>query len=336
MARALLDAQVEWTVDRLSGDELPGLATGLVDDVLAVAETATLASLAAPELIKSIARTLTTNVPPSVAASTLVERGAEILMSDPAGTYALGELVDRDNVARITDEMLALTPLLEELLDDLTRSPLTATLASRFVGRIVNDVVAGNRAMAEKIPGIGSLVSFGSKAAGKAIGTAGEQFETLFGDTAAKGAEFMMGRLNKIIIAMLNDPSARAAVLEVFDLYAAKPVKPLSEIISPDDANRIVGIGQDVVIAAAVAEPVHKLIDAFIDGFFAIYGDLPAAEILDDLDLPRDTLVDYAVTAAPRALAAIADTGELDRIIRDHLAPFYTSPEVLEILSGDA
>lgn len=336
VAQALLDAQVAWTVNRLTGDEVPELVTRLVDDALAVAETATLASLAAPELIKSIARTLATAVPPSVAASTLVERGAEILMSNPAGPYALGELVDRENVARITDEVLAMTPLISELLDDLTRSPLTATLASRFVGRIVNDVVAGNRAMAEKIPGIGSLVSFGSKAAGRAIGTAGEQFEAVFGDTAAKGAEFMMGRLNKIIIAMLGDPSARAAVLEVFDLYAAKPVKPLSEIISADDAIRIAGLGQDVVIAAAVAEPVHILIDAFIDGFFAIYGDLPAAEILDDLDLTRDTIVGYAVTAAPQAVAAVRDSGELDRIIRDQLAPFYTSPEVLAILAGDS
>ena len=335
VAQALLDAQVAWTVNRLTGDEVPELATKLVDDALAVAETATLASLAAPEMIKSIARTLATAVPPSVAASTLVERGADIVMSNPAGHYALGELVDRENVARITDEVLAMAPLIEELLDDLTRSPLTATLASRFVGRIVNDVVAGNRAMAEKIPGIGSLVSFGSKAAGRAIGTAGEQFEAVFGDTAAKGAEFMMGRLNKIIIAMLGDPSARAAVLEVFDLYAAKPVKPLSEIISPDDAIRIAGLGQDVVIAAAVAEPVHKLIDAFIDGFFAIYGDLPAAEILDDLDLTRDTLVEYAVTAAPRAIAAVNDSGELDGIVRDQLAPFYASPEVLEILGGE-
>lgn len=336
VAQALLDAQVTWIVGRLTGDEVPDLVTALVDDALAVAETVTLAALIDPSTVKSIARTLATDVPPSVAASTLVERGAEILISDRAGTYALGELVDRENVARITDEILALTPVIEELLDDLTRSPLTATLASRFVGRIVNDVVAGNRAMAEKIPGIGSLVSFGSKAAGRAIGTAGEQLEAVFGDTAAKGAEFMMGRLNKIIIAMLNDPSARAAVLEVYDLYAGKPAKPLSEIIAPDDATRIAGVGQDVVIAAAVAEPVRRLVDAFIDGFFAIYGDLPAAEILDDLDLTRDIVVEYAVAAAPRAIAAIHGSGELDRIVRDRLAPFYTSPEVLAILAGDS
>ena len=117
----------------------------------------------------------------------------------------------------------------------------------------------------------------------------------------------------------------------MFDLYAGKPVKPLSEIISIDDANRIAGIGQDVVIAAAVAKPVHKLIDAFIDGFFAIYGDLPAAEILDDLDLTREILADYAVTAAPAPWPR-SPTPENSTASSATTSPLLHLPEVLEIL----
>ena len=169
------------------------------------------------------------------------------------------------------------------------------------MGRIVNDVIAGNRAVAEKIPGVGSLVSFGAKTAGKAIGKTGEQFGELFGDATAKGAEFAMGRLNKIIIATLKDPSTRAAVLEVFDPYADEKVGRLDQLMSVEDVRRIGGIGQDVVIAAAVSEPVLLLVDALIDGFFTVYGDSPAAEVLDDLDLSQDTLVEYAVGGAPRA-----------------------------------
>ncbi|HNP57202.1 MAG TPA: hypothetical protein PK331_04480 [Gordonia sp. (in: high G+C Gram-positive bacteria)] len=331
-AQALLDAQVSWVINRLTGDELPELATKAVDDVLAVAENATISALVDPATVKSIARTLATNVPPSTAASTLVEHSADVLYSNPAGTYTLRDVIDRDNVGRITDEVIALTPLLEDILDDLTHSPMTAALASRFVGRIVNDVIAGNRAVAEKIPGVGSLVSFGAKTAGKAIGKTGEQFGELFGDATAKGAEFAMGRLNKIIIATLKDPSTRAAVLEVFDLYADEKVGRLDQLMSVEDVRRIGGIGQDVVIAAAVSEPVLLLVDALIDGFFTVYGDSPAAEVLDDLDLSRDTLVEYAVGGAPRLFDAVKQSGELERIVREQLEPFYSSPEVAAIL----
>jgi hypothetical protein len=266
VAQALLDAQVAWVIGRLTGDELPELAAKAVDDVLAIAESATVSALVDPELVTSIARTLAKNVPPSTAASTLVDHSANVVMSNPAGTYSLREVIDSDNVERITDEVIGLTPLLEKVLDDLTHSPMTAAIASRFVGRIVNDVVAGNRAMAEKIPGVGSLVSFGSKAAGKAIGKTGEQFEALFSDTAAKGAEFAMGRLNKIIVATLKDPSTRAAVIEVFDLYADRPIGRLDKVLSLDDAKRmafaLLGLGIGAlygVIAQSVSADSAKM-----------------------------------------------------------------------------
>lgn len=334
VAQALLDAQVAWVIGRLTGDELPELAAKAVDDVLAIAESATVSALVDPELVTSIARTLAKNVPPSTAASTLVDHSANVVMSNPAGTYSLREVIDSDNVERITDEVIGLTPLLEKVLDDLTHSPMTAAIASRFVGRIVNDVVAGNRAMAEKIPGVGSLVSFGSKAAGKAIGKTGEQFEALFSDTAAKGAEFAMGRLNKIIVATLKDPSTRAAVIEVFDLYADRPIGRLDKVLSLDDAKRIGGLGQDVFIAGAVSEPVLKLVDALIAGFFTVYGESPAAELLDELDLTRDILVEHAVRGAPRLFDAVLATGELDRIVREQLSPFYESDAVAAILGA--
>ncbi|MFT3900901.1 MAG: hypothetical protein QM728_11755 [Gordonia sp. (in: high G+C Gram-positive bacteria)] len=336
VAQALLDAQVAWAVNRMTGDELPELAEKAVDDVLAVAEKTTTGALVDPAEIKSIARMIAAKVPPSTAASTLVEQGAEIVLSNPAGTYTLREVVDKENVERITDEVLGLTPFLEKALDDLTHSPMMAALASRFVGRIVNDVVAGNRAMAEKIPGVGSLVSMGTKAAGKALGQAGEQFGELFGDATAKGAEFAMGRLNKIVVATLKDPSTKAAVLEVFDMYADQPVPPLDKMLSVDDAKRIAGLGQDVTIAAAVSEPVLKLMDALIDGFFTVYGEYPAKQLLDELDITRDDLVKYAVAGAPKLFDAVKASGELERIVREQLEPFYSSPEVAKILDGKA
>lgn len=334
VAGRLLDAQVAWTVDRLTGEQQRDLVTGLVDDALVVAERATVADLLDPAEVRSLVRLLAGRVPPSAAASTFAESGAGILLENPAGEYTLAELVDRGHVERLTDEALALTPSLERVLDDLTRSPLVASLASRFVGRLVNDVLAGNRAVAEKIPGVGSLMSIGAGVAGKAIGKTGEQFEQLFGDTAAKGAEFAMSRLNKIIIATLDDPQTRTAVLEIYDLYADRPAGRHDSVLTADDAVRIAGLVQDMAITAAASEPVLALGDALVDGFFHTYADHPAALLLEDLDLSRDDLVARATAMAPAILAAAADSGELARMVREHLAPFYASAEVAAILEN--
>ncbi|MFZ2512768.1 MAG: hypothetical protein WAW85_16940 [Gordonia sp. (in: high G+C Gram-positive bacteria)] len=334
LAEQLLDAQVTWALNRLTGDDVTDLVTALVDDILATAEKSTTSELFSADDVKSIARLAFTRVPASAAATTLVESGAGILVANPAGDYTLSELIDRDNVERLTDELLALTPALERGLDELTKSPIVASLASRFVGRIVNDVLAGNRAVAEKIPGVGSLMSFGTSVAGKAIGKTGEQFEQFFGDTAAKGAEFAMGRLNKIIIATLNDPQARTAVLEVYDQFSDTPTGKHDKILSPDDAVRFGGVLQDIGIVAAGSEPILALVDAFIDAFFATYANHPAAVVLEDIDIRRDDLVSYATTMVPRLLNSAAATGELERLVREHLAPFYASPEVAAILAN--
>lgn len=334
LAEQLLDAQVRWALARISGDDHAARITELVDGALAIAETTSTSSLLAPDDLKAFVRMLATTLPASAAASTMAESGAQILHDNPAGEYTLRDLIDRENVERITDEVLALTPSVERTLDELTRSPLVASLASRFVGRIVNDVLAGNRAVAEKIPGVGSLMSLGTSVAGKAIGKTGEQFGELFGDTAAKGAEFAMGRLNKIIVATLNDPQTRTAILEVFDLYADRPAGPNGKALTLDDAVRLAGLGQDIAIAGAASEPVLALADAFVDGFFRTYADHPVAVLIDDLDLTRDLLVEHAVAIGGRALRAAADSGELEGLVRQQLAPFYESAEVAAILAG--
>lgn len=334
LAAQILDAQVRWTIAQLTADDLPERITALVDDLLAVADTVTVGDLIDPEEAKTLVRLALTRFPASTAATTLAESAGGILHDNPAGEYTLRELIGREQVEQLTDELLALTPTLERALDDLTRSPLVAGLASRFVGRLVNDVVAGNRAVAEKIPGVGGLVSFGAGVAGKAIGKTGEQIGDLFGDTAAKGTEFAMGRLNKIIVATLNDPQMRVAALEVFDLYADRPAGQHEAILSPEDAQRLAGLGQDIAITATASEPFGRLADAFVDGFFATYADHRAAVLLEDLSVAREDLVTHALAIGPRLVDAVADSGELERMIADRLAPFYASPEVLDLLGG--
>ncbi len=239
---------------------------------------------------------------------------------------------DKDSVERITDEVQGAAPLIEEVLDGLTNSPLVATIASRFVGRVVNDVIATNRAMAEKIPGMGPLVSMGAWSAGMMRGAADRSLDQMLGDTAAKGAVFVMRRLNKIIVETLKDKTTRAAVLEIFDLYADKPVVRLDRVTSRDDVHRIADLIQDIVIAGAPAGPVLAIAEALIDGFFKIYGDEPVTTLLTDLDLERELIVEHATSLVGGVLTGAMESGELEKLLRARLGEFYASPKVAAIL----
>jgi hypothetical protein len=329
-ADRLLDAQVAWLIEQLTGPELPGLITQDVDELLATGARLPVSSLVGPDQVKGVIHLVLDKVPASSAASTLVGAAADVAYDGPAEQFTLADVIDRENVESLIGEVLGMTDLAEKFLDQIAESPLVASLASRFVGRIVGDMVQANQAMADKIPGLGSLVSFGTNAAGKVVG-AGQQ---VLGDTAGKGATFAMRRLNKVVIDTLKDPAARDAALQVFDLYADEPVLRVNQLGSREDAQRLAGLLQDIVIAGAPTEPVIALVDALVDAFFATYGEHPATTLIDDLSITRDDLVAHATAIVPGLLASAHDSGELDRLIRARLAPFFSSPAVAAILGS--
>ena len=99
-----------------------------------------------------------------------------------------------------------------------------------------------------------------------------------------------------------------------------------------EDVHRVAGLLQDIVISGASTEPVGALVDALVDGFFAVYADQPASSLLDDLDLTRDDVVAHAQALVARILEHAAASGTAERLIRRHLEPFFASPEVAAIL----
>ncbi len=333
VARRLLDAQVAWFVDRLTGPELVALVSGHVDDLLEIGARTRVGALVAGDDVKALIRTLAQQVPPSTAASTVAEVVAHAIHEGPDKPFSLGEMMDRAHFERIVDEVLASTPLLEKVLDDLTRSPEVASLAAGFLAQIVQDVLQTNRAVAEKIPGVGSLMSLGANAAGLVMGVADKQIEQLVGGTAGKGAVFAMRRLNKILLETMRDPATRAALVQVFDLYADQPV-PRVGLGERADLERVAGLVQDIAIDLLPSEPALALADRLVDGFLAVYGDHPITDLVSDLGLTRDDLVRHATDLVPRLVAAAHESGELELIVRAELEPFYASAAVQDILRG--
>src|SRR5690606_33215586 len=183
--------------------------------------------------------------PASAATSTLVSVTADATYDGPAETFTLAEVIEREHVEQALTEAFAHPEALEAFLDQIAESPLVSGVTTRFVGRLVSEVVATNRAVAETIPGMGWLVSLGAGMAGKVVGAADKQFEGLLGDTAGKGTTFAMRRLNKVLLDSLRDPQAQEAVLQVFDMYADTPLGGAERLGDRDGAHRVAGLAQE-------------------------------------------------------------------------------------------
>jgi hypothetical protein len=332
LAQQLLDAQVAFHLARLTGDQLTSTVSGLADDLFAAAGQHQLDDLVDREAITAIVVRALATVPGSAAVSGIVELATTVAYDGPAEPYPLGELIDRGQVEELLDQLLAMSPVLERALERLTDSPLVGTMASRFMGRTVGEVLQANRAVTDKVPGLGSLMSFGTSAASKVMGAADKQFEGLIGDTVGKGGSFALSRLNRIVIETLRDPTTREAVLQVYDLLAQEPVVGLRHYATQEEISGVVDAVHELAVSSVANEHVAHLGEVVVEAFFERFGGYTPTELLDELDLRREDLVADLVRIAPGAVDALRETGDLERIVRAQLEPFYTSDEVIALL----
>jgi hypothetical protein len=328
----LLDAQVSYHLDGMTGDRLASWLPRLADDLLAAAGHHRIDDLVDRDAVKDIVARALVTVPGSAAVSGIVELATSVLYDGPTETHPLGELVDRDQVEVLLDELLALSPVIERALERLTQSPLVGTMASRFMGRIVGEVLQANKAVADKVPGLSSLMSFGTSAASKVMGAADKQFEGLIGDTVGKGGTFAVRRLNRIVIETLQDPTTREAVLQVWDLLAREPVAGLSTYATREEISGVVDAVHDLAVTTVANEHVARLGEVIVESFFDRFGGYTPTELLDELELSRADLVADLVRIAPRIVDVLQETGDLERMVRAQLEPFYTSAEARALL----
>lgn len=336
LARQLLDAQVQWHLERLSHDQLAPTVTLLGEQLFDAAGQHQIEHLLERDAIKAIVARALRDVPGSAAVSGIIELATGVAQAGPTTPYPIGELVDRAQLEAILDELLALTPMLERALERLTASPLVGTMASRFMGRIVGEVLQANKAVTDKVPGLGSLMSFGTTAASMVMGAADKQFEGLIGDTVGKGGTFAVRRLNHIVIETLQDPTTREAVLQVWDLASQQEVGGLGEHSSREEIAGLVDAVRDLAISTAANEHVARLGAAVIDAFFDRFGGYTPTELLVELDLTRADVIVDLVRIAPGVVGAMLESGDLERIVRAQLEDFYASAEVTALLNRDS
>jgi hypothetical protein len=331
-ADELLEAQIRFHLDRLSGEDLDETVRRLADGLLDASGKHPIADLVNQDAITAIVGRALATVPGSAAVGGLVELAADVAYDGPGDARPLGEIVDRDRVEAVLDELLGLVPVLDRALDRLVASPLVGTAASRFMGRIVGEVLQANKAVTDKVPGLSSLMSFGTSAASRVMGAADKQFEGLIGDTVGKGGTFAVRRLNRILVETLRDPTTREAVLQVWDLVAAEPAHGLDRYVDREQLTGVVDAGHELVVTALASEPVAQLAEVVVGAFFDRFGGYTPTEMLDELDLDRGDLVADLVLVAPGVVGAPRDSGDLERLLRAQLEPFYASEEVRAIL----
>ncbi|MBF6450812.1 hypothetical protein IU429_24360 [Nocardia elegans] len=336
IAAKLLDAQVDYLLAEVTGDRFAEVVARDVDDVLAVADTIVFRDVVSVDEARQTVRTVVNRMGGSPVLQDSVAVFADAIYDNIAenNDYTLGDVVDREPVEALLEKMFGMHQAQERLLERLTESPLVATAASKFVDKLIDDFMESNRQMASKVPGVGSLVSFGTNAA-KSARKAAEKASsgTFIGDMAGKGAMFALKRTNNAIREMLRDAPVHGAAMEFWDLHAGEPVSGLRDYLTQADLRELALLVHRIVVTTRDKEYVGVLLDECVDVFFTKYGDHTLGALLPELGLAADDIRTEILRYGPAVVEAAKRNGVLAKLIRERLEPFYTSEPVLAILA---
>jgi hypothetical protein len=331
LAERLLDAQVAFHLAELSGDRLSEVIDRDVREALRIAESVTVADVLDPEHVAATVRTVIDLVGGSALPVDLADAWAGALYDlDAADEHRLAEVVDREQVDALVATVLSMHTLHQRALDRLTDSPLVASVATSFFNKIVGDIVAQNRALAEKVPGMGSMFSLGMGAVSR-VKNVSDQF---LGDVAGKSAQYALRRLNSATLELIRDAPLADAAMQVWDLQAEEPISVLREYMSRAELTELVGLVAELVVTSRNAAYVDAVIAEWVQVFFGRYGDVSVAALLADAGVSSDDLVAEVQRHAPAIVAAAKADGRLAEFIRARLEPFYVSDEVLGVLAS--
>lgn len=320
LAQRLLDAHTQFQLEQLRGDSLRALLTDEIDHALVWATRLRLDDVVTREDVTGVAVKYVSTFRLPGAIPELIGDVAVRVRAHEANDTPVAEVIHRQHVEAIVGKVVEMQDVRARLADQLADSPAIQLWLTDFLHSLTTEAVVSNRRLAERIPGMASALSLGDRIAGGAVREADK-----LGRAAAERAA--RGILNRWRDAMAQ-PADDDVVDTVLDVWAEGSDRTMAQVqdsIEDDDIVDLLVIGYDFWLDFRTSPYLHALIATGVDYFFDTYGQYTLDALLAEFGLGRDDLIEEAMRFAPRAIAALDESGELEALIRRRLAAFYDS-----------
>ena len=244
----------------------------------------------------------------------------------------LEEIIDDELVQAGVDLLVDLEGLRESLITQATESPLYGMLISNVLYSGIRDYLSGESGVAQKVPGMSSLLSKGASALNKRMPGLEAAIEERLRKYIAANAQKSIRGSRKFLLESLNAEQIRQLADQIWHDSKQSHLS-ISELISDEEIDRIASFGLAVGQDLRQSDYIQELIREAIYGFYDGYGSESLSVLLDHLGLSQELILKEVREVLPSLLVKLRETGLLEPLLEARLRAFYESETCRALLA---
>ena len=330
-ARTLLDQHVAFEMKRWRGRSLNAFIRRETSGFLKHASTIPIVDLVDRSSIESMLRAVVLEGHMDASAIALAgDFAASLVAAMRASPEAVGSAFDASEVRDLLRSILRLEGQRERVVKAALHHPVYQDLVSQLVYHAIVSYLTEDNPLAQKLPGVHSMVRIGRKIASRAgIDSAVEKQVRQF---IRQLLPALMDRSERYVLDTLTPEELEEALVNLWAEAARQPAATFVEGVHPSLLLRLLHNVSDIWLTFRSSRLARILLEQTVDWFFDEFGQRSLTEVLEVLGLEEAFVVEQAQHLLPPAVDALRSSGYLEAMVRRRLEPFYASAAVRKTL----
>lgn len=335
-AEALLNAQVNYTIEALKGDHLAQHIEAEARSAYLWVAKQSLESLVPKQNVLDLAETALSEVMITDATKEYFQSLSHAVLNYIAeNDIEIDDVISKSTWDKIADKVIAERQIRDEIISKIVGNPFYGELLSEVLYNSIKSFLQQSGPSSDK--GLGGLFNVGKGLLGAALSGIEDNIDRSVKKFLSENINKTIRDSEKIIKSKLTDAKLKEASNKIWNTLdemnfteIAEKLKKMSS--STSGGSSVSKLGVDIVNDLKKSQSVKDLGKLVIDHFYEVHGNQPVSLLMTNLVVTEEKVVRESLRAATPIIQTMIKTGYLEARLREHFQKFYESKEVAAIL----
>jgi hypothetical protein len=234
------------------------------------------------------------------------------------------------------DKIGSLTSARKDIIHRLVNSSVYAQQISEVLFTGIKEYLLEENIIAQKVPGVASLIKFGKFAVNKTLHPVEVAVEKTVKTYIEKNLEGTIRRSEKSLNAWFDEAHIIEMGDEIWESISETRLSEYFRMLDAGDMEDFIIIGYEFWLYFRKTPYFREIYTDLVHFFFDKYGDRELELIAEDVGVTEKMVVNELVQTLSRSLETALRIGYLEERIRARLRNFYESPEAGAVVAGAA